>query len=361
MSFEDVRLVDFDVKDFQNAYDIWLELKPRSEEKHYFFYDEIQLVEGWERWIAQLEKNHNNIIFVTGSNSNLLSTEFSSLLTGRHQQLELYPMSLFEIPETEVIRDAKGSQEFDREQKIKLKPILFDYFSGGGFPRAVLDRRTAILPQYFRDIILRDIVLRRKFKHEKKLLQLGRILMSENTKILNKSRLAEAIGVNDLSTLNDYLHAFEQAYLVFEIKKFDYSIQKQTRSHSKFYAVDTGLARHSGFVFSDNFGRALENLVFLTLKRRGYEVFYWHSSDDYEVDFVCRTEDGRLSAIQVCVDSSDEEVFNREIRALFAAKEELKIEDLQLIYLDGYGEASGIQSFSFFDWEVSSPKLSDFA
>ena len=308
------------------------------------------MVDGWERWIAQLAKDFGNKVFITGSNSEILQTEFSSLLTGRHEVVQLFPLSFDELPQVQSIILEPTFNIFETEYRIRLKKELLSYLRQGGFPRVVIDNRTSILYQYFRDIVLKDIVLRKRFKNQKRILELGRLLMSENTKLLNKSRIASLLGIKDFGTINDYLLAFEETYLTFEVKKFDYSLQKQIRSHSKFYSIDTGLARSSGFTFSEDIGKAFENLVFLELKRRGFDLYYWHSKKNLEVDFVCRTQDGQFLAVQVCSDISNQEVLSRELNSLKAAQEEIGIEQGIVLTIDQHLESDIAEVIPFANW-----------
>lgn len=355
LSFEDSRLAGFELSDFQLAHEAWLEMLPETPTKQFLFYDEIQLVENWEKWINQLAKNKNYKIVITGSNSTLLSSELSSLLTGRHRVTELLPFSFKES----VLISTGGSTEdlnlYSSSDKIYLKRVLNDYIKYGGFPRSFLDQDSSILKQYFRDIVTKDITLRHGLKSTKLLLQLGVHILTEGTKQVNKSKLASALGIKDTETLNKYLGYFEDTFLAFEVKKYDYSLKKQTRSLSKFFPIDTALAKQNSFRFSEDLGITLESLIFLELKRRGYTIYYWLSKNGYEVDFIAQKEGEELLAVQATTSLATNEVRERELRALFAAKEELGLTRFLVITGDSEsfdGIPEEIESIPFCVWAM---------
>lgn len=357
LNFEDVRLISFELDDFQKALDAWLELKQSTPEKIFFFYDEIQNIEHWQRWVTHLAKNKKNKVFITGSNSNMLSGELASLLTGRYKPISLFPFSFSEIANRVLGEAIKApSAIFDSEVRLELRRLLQIYIEQGGFPRVYLSKDKALLSQYFVDIVLKDIVVRKNIRNEKALLELGTILMSDTTGIVNKSKLASAIEVKDADTVSSYIHFLGETYLGFEMKCFHYSRQKHIRSLPKFYAVDHAMAAFVGGSITPDSGKTLENMVYIELLRRGYSPFYWVSKQGYEVDFVIKQGRTITHAIQVCVSLTNEQTRERELRALDAASKELKPAKLQVITLDSdfRGVDVGVEIVTFEHWAISS-------
>jgi len=336
LDLDDSRLFDFTVADFQIAFSAWLEMQPGTPARIYFFYDELQNVIGWERWVTQLSKNSNYKVFITGSNSNLLSSELASHLTGRHVPIHLGPLSFFEIS-----RIAFGEKLMDLVWRATtigaadVERIMQRYESFGGFPRAYLGQSTHLLPVYYNDIIEKDILRRHRVRTPKIIHNLGRFLMSDNTKLANRSALAMTLEVKKQSTVTTYCHYFQESFLVTELRAFSFSVRKQVRSLSKYYAVDPVLAKKVGFSFMKRDGVLLENLVFLELQRRGSEIYYWNAKAGYEVDFVTCSGIKISAAIQVTYSLESPKTAERELRALVAARRELNASELLIITREG--------------------------
>lgn len=359
LNFEDVRLVSFQLEDFQRALDAWLELRPSTPQKIFFFYDEIQDIANWQRWVTHLAKNKKYKVFITGSNSNMLSGELASLLTGRHKTITLFPFSFSEIA-GQLLGDvqAKPGVSFDSEMRLELRRLFHVYMEYGGFPRVYISKDRSLLSQYFVDIVLKDIVIRKNIRNERALLELGTILMSDATGVVNKTKLASSIAVKDADTVSSYIHSLGETYLGFEMKLFHYSRQKELRSQPKFFAVDHAMAAFVGGSFSPNVGKTLENIVFIELLRRGYSPFYWLSKQGFEVDFVIRQGRTVTHAIQVCASLLSKETQERELRALSAAAKELKPKNLQIITLDHDASvlksAGDVEVVTFEQWALQS-------
>lgn len=358
LNFEDIRLIAFELDDFQKALDAWLELKQVTPEKIFFFYDEIQNIDNWQRWVTHLAKNKKYKVFITGSNSNMLSGELASLLTGRHKPISLFPFSFSEIA-SRVLGESINETNYwlDTEVRLELRRLLQNYMELGGFPRVYLSKDKTLLSQYFVDIVLKDIVIRKNVRNEKALLELGTILMSDATGIVNKSKLTSAIAVKDVDTVSSYIHSLGETYLGFEMKCFHYSRQKHIRSQSKFFAIDHAMASFVGGSFAPDSGKTLENMVYIELLRRGYTPFYWLSKQGYEVDFVIKQGRKVTHAIQVCASLENAQTREREFRALVDAANELKPAKLQIVTLDsdlsGFDNDIDTEIVTFEHWALS--------
>lgn len=234
----------------------------------YFFFDEIQNVIGWEKWLhRKLERPHHFFV-LTGSNSCLLSGEFSTTLTGRHISLELFPFSYHEY------------------KTLFKEKTLLDYMLSGGFPRPLsYEHPTQLLQEYFNDIILRDILKRANARSADAIKQVVKMAFDTCGSELSYRKIA---AITDLSvdTVKTYLETCENAYLLFSCPFFSFSEKKQLARQKKYYPIDTGLRYAISGNTQRDYGKSLEQLVFLTLKQHYGRVFYWQEIHQGEVDFV---------------------------------------------------------------------------
>lgn len=255
-------------------------------ERLWFFLDEIQWVDGWQRWLrTQLDRPAGNVFIVTGSNANLLAGEVSSVLTGRHLTVELYPFALAEVREAHV-----GT-------------TLETYLDNGGFPEPLLmadgDR---LRRQYFHDIVERDVRERLGARSSLAIRQVVQMAFEAAGSELSLRRVAGATGIA-VDTAGSYLEACEAAYLLFSVPYFAFSERKRASRNRKYYPIDTGLRRVVVSRTGADRGKALECAVQLGLRRRFGEVYYWR--DRGEVDFVVQ-RDGRILPLQVSWDGPAE-------------------------------------------------------
>jgi len=312
INFDDERLVSFKVEDFQLLLEVFYELFGVQKT---FYFDEIQNVEQWERFVRRLHDTGNKV-YITGSNARMLSRELGTHLTGRYLSFELYPFSFnefisFKNPELLVENFHKTSI------KAEILSLFHDYFNNGGFPNFVKTKDELALKTLFENILYRDIMVRNKITNEKEIKELVSYLAGNYARLSTNSELAEIIGVKNTSTVKKYIGFLADSYLVFQICKFDYSVSKQILNPKKSYFIDNGLVKRVGFSFSDNLGHLLENLVYIELLRRGKKTFYHNKGQ--ECDFVIVEDKTVTSAIQVCYAFSSEKTRKREIDGLLNA------------------------------------------
>jgi len=322
LNFEDERFIDFTVKDFELLYETFLEIEnPRG--RSYFFLDEIQNVKGWEKWVNRLYEFENVKVFATGSNSALLSSEVSAALTGRNRQVINWPFSFGEFL---TLRGCPIEEKnfYRREKRAELKRLFNEYLELGGFPEVLKIYDTTLLEQYFRDIIYRDVIARYSIRNIKEIKEMALFLASNLGTIQSYKNLKDLIKVKSLNTVKNYLEALSDVFLFFFVDLFSYSIKQQIYNPSKVYCIDTALSSSISFKFSKNLGHLYENLVYIELKRRNKEVYYWRSAKGREVDFVTKKGAKIGEVIQVTTSLTDKRVKEREMLALIDAKEELK-------------------------------------
>jgi hypothetical protein len=306
--FDDVRFSNFEISDFEKIEEYALQ---NYGSNPVFYLDEVQEVPLWEKWVNDLfTKGYK--VFVTGSNASLLSSELSAQLTGRHVEISLFPFSFKEIMSLQDIDLSK----ITIESKAKILTIFKEYLSSGGFPDVVLTNDVSLASQYYQDIVNRDIILRHKFKSQKDVMQFGLYVLSNATKLSSYNKIKSTIGIKSLETVKSYLDAFSNAYVLYPLQRFDYSVKKQIATPSKLYVGDQGFISQVGFHSSNELGRLLENLVLLELKRRQKQTYYHREKK--ECDFVIKEGLDITSAIQVCYELTDENK-KREIEGLIEA------------------------------------------
>ena len=320
LNFEDERLVDFDVKDFNYLYEVFLELYG---EKKVFFFDEVQNVPQWEIFVRRMQSKGCKF-FITGSNASLLSKELGTKLTGRNVNVELFPFSFREF------LSFKGFQ-LSRDwlsltiQRAAVKKHFAEYLKHGGMPEYLKYQDATLLKRVYEDILYRDIVARYGIKQIKPLRELGLYLLSNIGGTFSYNNLKKVLGLGSMNTIKSYADFMESSYLIFLVNKFSYSLKQQFVALKKIYCIDNGLVESVAFQFSKNKGKFLENLVFLELRRKFQEIYYYKTTNNLEVDFLIKSGKNDLMLIQVADNLDNEKTRQRELNALIKAMDELKL------------------------------------
>jgi len=311
----------------------------------FLFLDEIQRVDGWEKFIRSIydEFKGKIKIFVSGSSANLLSEEYGRLLTGRHLTVPVFPLSF-----REFLR-FKNHQlsSFSEREVAQLKKLVEEYLEFGSFPEVVLTRtkrsKEALLNQFFIDILSRDVLGRAKIREREVLEDLANYLVTNVANLFSFNKIKrdfQSRGVKvSVPTLGSYFHLFKNAFLFFESLIFSYNIKDQLQHPRKVYAIDSGLANIGGFRLSQNRGRLMENIVGVHLYRHYFsqlanQIFYWKNLRGEEVDFVVKKRLEIDYLVQVSFDIVDADIKKRETRALLKASKELRCDRLLVITWD---------------------------
>jgi len=354
VNFEDPRFGNLNLDLLNKIYEIYLEeLLP--DEIHYVVLDEVQEIEGWEKFARFLSEAKKIQVFITGSFSKLLSEEYSTLLSGRHIDLDMFPLSFKEFLFFKGIKIKTGVERVKARHKIRNS--LKEYIEFGGFPKVVLVKEKAVLLEgYFRDILLKDIQRRFKIREGAKLENLAKYYLTNISTIQPFNKVKNVVGLS-LDSVERFSHYFSLAGLFFFVPKFSYSEKKQILNPRKVYAVDVGLRNIVSFRFSKDSGKLIENIVLVELKRRGFEVFYWKSLKQKEVDFVVRKKLAIKQLIQVCFDVDSEIVKKRETSSLLEACHHLKCSNFLIITNDYDAEEKiedkTIKFISLWKWLLS--------
>jgi predicted AAA+ superfamily ATPase len=328
LTLDDPRLTRFEAKDFEAVYNLWQKSRSFAEHRSIIFLDEVQEVAGWEKWANYFAQQKSHKVFVTGSNSRLLSSELGTYMTGRHLDIYLTPLSLGEIVDALPNADRTALSSAGRAE---LERAYENHERYGGFPRCVLDRSLSYLPVYYADIVQKDIIVRAKTRNKSAVENLARLMATETSRLFNHSKIARVLKLKDEATVRKYCRLMVQSYLFYELRCFSRSARDQTRSHPKYYSIDHAMAKANGFWKVDDPTRVLELIVCAELIRRGESLFYWRSEKNYEVDFLVTKGTTPRSAIQVSYSIDDPLTEEREVRALVAAHVELGVQDLVLV------------------------------
>ncbi|MBI4173584.1 MAG: ATP-binding protein, partial [Candidatus Aenigmarchaeota archaeon] len=241
------------------------------------------------------EKKEANII-VSGSTSSLLSKELGTLLAGRWLEMKVYPLDFREFLEFKGIAIAGRLDML--ANKTQVKQLLREYLEFGGFPLAVLqDQKTQILQTYFDDILSRDVAERHRIRKVDRLRLLAKHYLTGFAAHISYRKAATMAGLS-LQSAERFSAHLQDAFLVFFVAQFSYSLRQQVANPKVVYAIDTGIANAVGFRFSENVGRLYENLVFLSLLQQSQEVYYYKGKA--ECDFVVKEGQRVVQAIQVC-------------------------------------------------------------
>jgi predicted AAA+ superfamily ATPase len=302
LNFEDPRLYEFGPKDF-----VRLDKVIEASGSRVLLFDEVQVVPQWERYVRKkLDEGYK--LVVTGSNASLLGKELGTKLTGRHLTKELFPFSYSEFVRFRHLKPSHHS--------------LLQYLDTGGFPEYVKQGLNEILNQLFDDILVRDIAARYGIREVKTLQRLALYLISNVGCLVTANRLKTLFEVGSTNTITEYLSYLEDSYLLYLIPKFSYSQRKQMVNPRKVYAIDTGMVRVNSGSFTDDEGRKLENLVYLGLRRRYTDIYYF--SERSECDFVVFSKGAAVDAIQVCFDLNPDNL-DRELKGLLEALVQLNL------------------------------------
>src|SRR3990167_1685089 len=312
LNFDDERLIRFKVEDFQMLLEVLIEL---FGEQSTFYFDEIQNIEGWERFVRRLYEQGKKI-YITGSNAKLLSKELGTHLTGRYIQLEVYPLSFREII-LHKYPDILSKKALSTNDTGMILHHFSNYLNNGGIPEYVKFEKAEYLKDLFDGILYRDIITRYKINDERSLQEVVYYFASNIGKEFSYTKLGKIVGISSPHTIANYCNYLEQCYLCFFVNRYSHSLKKQIQYNKKCYMIDPAIIRITGFRISEDRGRLLENIVFLHLKRLGKEV-YFHK-DQKECDFVLREGNHIVEAIQVTAHLSNEEIKKREISGLVEA------------------------------------------
>lgn len=301
----------------------------KNVEKVYCFFDEIQVVPGWEPFIDRLMRTEKCEVYITGSSAQMLSREIATQMRGRALSWEMFPFSFREF------LDYKGIESdgpLSTKKRLTIQKAFEEYGKTGGFPEvAGLDRMLRIKThqEYFNAMLFRDLVERHDISHPKAVTDLAHWLVDNTGSLYSINNLTgylKSLGHKaPKHAVSDYLEWFEDAYVLFTVRIFDASLPRANTNPKKIYCVDHGLVTSISSGILVNSGHLLENLVFMALRRVTPDIFYYKTKAGREVDFIAGRQGPFRMLVQVCESMVDQQTRKREITALAEAMTELKL------------------------------------
>lgn len=315
INFEDPRFIEYnDYSVFDILITTYIE-----EQKHYpltIVFDELQNISGWERWVRKFVDSKKTKLIITGSSAKMLSSELATAVAGRVLEYRIWPLSFKEF---EKFKNKSAPQE-----ALSLLP---EYMKYGGFPEVVLTPQTSlkdkILKQYFTDILFKDVMARKGIRDKHTLDQIIYHYLTNIASHHSYSALKKAYQLGG-NTPQNYTHYLQDAFLIFEVERFHKNLKVQARDTKKIYAIDTGLRNLNSKSLSEDLGKLLENIIFLTLLRKEKKICYF--KEILETDFVVIHNDKPIQALQVTdSDLEEDKAYQRELNGLIEC---LKFTDL---------------------------------
>lgn len=325
IGFDDERLDIMQTSDFNSIIEAYMEMFPDIPIKDvYFFFDEIQRIEGWELFTVRLFKHYSRHVFISGSNADMLSEEFNTALRGWPLEYREYPLSFREYCQFKQV-----NCDSPLEQDIARTKVSFDsYLHEGGYPEVVLESSRVIkdklLQGYFNAMIFRDMMQRYHLSNPERIKYVVKRLMAGISKPASVNAIYNDMRSQGRKVSKDDLYGIAEktcsVFLMYKVTKFDLSFKKGTSALPKYYCVDNGLRQSVLLPGRDDDGALFENAVFLHLLRNLPErekICYFQG--DKECDFVIQTETGVRELIQVCLEMKDRSTRDREIDGILEA------------------------------------------
>jgi predicted AAA+ superfamily ATPase len=354
INFEDERLNELQAKDFQSLLDAYYELNPKYEKSENIFIhlDEIQVVEGWEKFVRRLLDSRQYSLYITGSSAKLLSKEIATELRGRSLSIEVFPLSFAEYLQYHAID--VDLQRIPSKKRAVLLHYMQTYLQKGGFPEVLgatdwLHRE--VLQNYIRVVLYRDVAERHAISN---------ISLLEKWMVHCLQNPASHLSINKVyghfkslglqvskNSLYEWLEFFEDAYCLFSVKCFDLSERKSSLKTRKVYPVDPGLINAFAIHPNTKLSQSLETAVFCHLRAFSESIYYYMTEQNWEIDFLLQTAEGQLHLYQVSVSLKDTTTYEREVRALTQAMKELGLKNGIIITMEEEQELSTPEGIIF--------------
>jgi hypothetical protein len=301
----------------------------KIQETTYCFFDEIQIIPGWEAFIDRILRTENVVVYISGSSAQMLSKEIATQMRGRALSWELFPFSFKEYADHLKI---KKDLPLNSQERLFIENAFQNYWDCGGFPEVIgLEKslRIKVHQEYFDSILFRDLIERYDISHPRALVDLAKNILENIASMYTINSLTgylKSMGYNvPKSSVSEYLKWFEDAYFLFTVRLFDASFRRSNANPKKIYCVDHALIRSVSSGILTNSGHILENIIFLAIRRLTSDIFYYKTKGNLEVDFVFKNAEGKLILLQVCESLVNPTTWQREINALEAAMVELDI------------------------------------
>lgn len=335
INFEHPRLIGISLNDLSLLLEIFYELYPQNRgKKTWLFFDEIQNIKNWEIFIRSILDKEKIQVFLSGSSSKLLSQEIATSLRGRTLSYLLLPFSFREFL---AMKNLQYKKYLSSSEKEKILNAFRKYFDSGGYPETIIypKEKERIINEIMEVTVYRDLIERHKIRNIKAVkLMFNYLIKAKEFSTHKFYRFLKSININvGKNSLYNYLEFFQDAFIVFPLRKFSLSLKKAEQSLSKIYIIDNAFINQ---IVGDDRGKKMENLVFLGLLEKGYQVnkniFYYKNGA--EIDFLIKEKNKIKSLVQSCYNIEDYITKEREVKSLLKASRELKCGNLGIITFD---------------------------
>jgi len=337
INFFDDRLTNLKQGGLDTVLEAYFTIYPEKKtlETVYCFFDEIQVIQGWEAFVDRMLRTENCEIYITGSSAKMLSKEIASQMRGRALSWELFPFSF-----SEYLWHCKIGNHLpaSSQQRHRVENAFGNFYEQGGFPEVVgVDRhlRIKIHQEYVNSILFRDLIERYDISHPRAVVDLARRLMENISSLYTLNGLSnylKSIGHKaPKNAVADYLTWFEDAYFLFTVRLFSASYGKSNANPKKIYSIDHALIRSvtSGILVKS--GHLLENIVYIALRRKNNDIYYYKTATNQEIDFLVQDQQQKIKLIQVCETLANPRTRQRETHSLENAMNELGLSDALII------------------------------
>lgn len=327
---ENILLIDLEIPKYNHITtreqldEIIIPFMENKNTKTYLFVDEIQKVKNWEISINGYYKAYNTDIYITGSNSKLLSKELATLLTGRYIELKMYPFSFNEF--IEYKKELGQNAIYDDEIKMPIENLFDEYVQYGGLPQVISNipaNKNATLEGLYSSILLNDIVERYQIRNVGLLNRITRYLIENMGNLISANNIYKYLKHEKINitpnTVYNYLDYIEKSFFLSKVTREDTIGKKELTGSEKYYLIDQGFYKAILEEKQENKGKLLENIVYMELLRQNYKITIGKLKD-YEIDFICRKNNEKIY-IQVTQTLIDEKTRKREYRPLLDIKD----------------------------------------
>jgi len=340
INFEDERLIDFTVSDFDKLLKSYFELSEKSinDKDIYFFFDEIQNVSWWEKFIVRVLNNFNINIVVTGSSAKMLSKEVDTALRWKNISFEVLPLNFQEFLNFKQVKLPKNFQ-YSIDWYNLYKKLLKEFTIWWWFPEIVLEDNLEIkkwiLKNYYDLIFYKDVVERYSIRDIANLKKFRKILTSEFWNLISLKKISEKLNVS-YQIISNWFEYFQDSYFWFSLKKFSFSALSVEKSMSKFYISDNGLFSTNFLDLNEkNLSRLFENMVFLELRKQWFienEKIFYYKDNSFDIDFIL-FKNWKIIPVQVCYDLNEDNR-KREFEQLEHFVEKFNLEKWTLVVFE---------------------------
>lgn len=313
----------------ENYNEVISEINVLYNNPRYILLDEIQNLDKWELFVNRLHRQGHNLV-ITGSNSNLLSMELATHLTGRHLTTDLLPLSFKEI----------ATRNNSEVPESEFKALFSDYLVNGGYPEPLVKNLdyAEYLSTLFESVIYKDIVRRYRIRKPRIIEEIATYLIANLSREFSYNKLADMTMLKSPHSVKRYVDFLKEGFIFFEVERYSTKISERVKANRKIYCIDNGFINSKVHGNSRDTGKLYENLVAIEIKRRTLrehlEFFYWKNAQQEEVDFVIKDGTKITKLIQVCSDPRAQVTKSREVRALLKASVDLRCDDLTVLTED---------------------------